>query len=232
MNKINNRKISVILSAKDSESSLGNAIESILNQTYENFELLIMDDGSTDNTYQIVSQFSSRDKRIKLLKNKENQGLTISLNRLVQHSRGEYIARQDADDFSYPNRLEEQYKYLISKNLDACTTKAISLQSSKIIHKKSQYLPKKIVIKFKNPFVHGTLLIKKSILERLNNYDENFYYSQDYKLVTDLIDSGYKINILNKVLYKLNTENNISSTNKEEQEYYADCVRKNLTPLR
>tara|TARA_B100000686_G_scaffold122554_1_gene129822 strand:+ start:574 stop:1272 length:699 start_codon:yes stop_codon:yes gene_type:complete len=232
MNKINNRKISVILSAKDSESSLGNAIESILNQTYENFELLIMDDGSTDNTYQIVSQFSSRDKRIKLLKNKENQGLTISLNRLVQHSRGEYIARQDADDFSYPNRLEEQYEYLISKNLDACTTKAISLQSSKIIHKKSQYLPKKIVIKFKNPFVHGTLLIKKSILERLNNYDENFYYSQDYKLVTDLIDSGYKINILNKVLYKLNTENNISSINKEEQEYYADCVRKNLTPLR
>lgn len=232
MNKINNRKISVILSAKDSESSLGNAIESILNQTYENFELLIMDDGSTDNTYQIVSQFSSRDKRIKLLKNKENQGLTISLNRLVQHSRGEYIARQDADDFSYPNRLEEQYEYLISKNLDACTTKAISSQSSKIIHKKSQYLPKKIVIKFKNPFVHGTLLIKKSILERLNNYDENFYYSQDYKLVTDLIDSGYKINILNKVLYKLNTENNISSINKEEQEYYADCVRKNLTPLR
>ena len=67
-------------------------------------------------------------------------------------------------------------------------------------------------------------------MEKLNNYDENFYYSQDYKLVTDLIKSGYKINILNKVLYKLNTVNNISSMNKEEQEYYADCVRKNKKP--
>ncbi len=230
MNKTNNSTISVILSAKDSETTVGHAIESILNQTYENFELLIMDDGSTDATSQIISEYLSHDKRIKLLKNKENQGLTISLNRLIKHSKGEYIARQDSDDLSYPNRLEEQHKYIISKNLDACTTKAISLQNSKIMHKKSQYIPKKILIKFKNPFVHGTLLIKKSIMEKLNNYDENFYYSQDYKLITDLIKSGYKIDVLNKVLYKLNTVNNISSTNKDEQQYYADCVRKNKKP--
>jgi len=120
--------------------------------------------------------------------------------------------------------------YLVSNNLDGCTTQAISTQNSKILHNKSKFLPKKYLIKFKNPFIHGSLVIRKQTMERINYYDEDFYYAQDYKLFTDLIKSGFKINILNKALYQLNTENNISSLNKIQQKYYADCVRNNIKP--
>ena len=67
-------------------------------------------------------------------------------------------------------------------------------------------------------------------MNEINYYNEDFYYAQDYKLFTDLMNSGYKIKILNKVLYKLNTINNISTLKKEQQQYYAECVRKNTIP--
>tara|TARA_B100001996_G_C18478354_1_gene522790 strand:- start:531 stop:788 length:258 start_codon:yes stop_codon:yes gene_type:complete len=85
-------------------------------------------------------------------------------------------------------------------------------------------------MKFKNPFIHGTLLIKKKVLNDLGNYDEKFIYSQDYKLFFDFLNSGYKIKNLNKILYYLNMENNISTNFSSEQKYYADCVRKNISP--
>ena len=80
-------------------------------------------------------------------------------------------------------------------------------------------------MRYKNPFIHGTLLIKKDALIEIEKYDENFYYAQDYKLFKDLIDKGYKVNSLNKFLYFLNTENNISSIMKKEQNFYAKLVR-------
>ena len=94
----------------------------------------------------------------------------------------------------------------------------------------SHYLPQKIIIKRKNPFIHGTLLIRKSLIEEMGLYDENFYYSQDYKLFYDLIKKGNKVGVLKKPLYKLNTKNNISSKRKAILAYYANCVKK-ILPL-
>ena len=74
------------------------------------------------------------------------------------------------------------------------------------------------------------LYLLKDVLEKLKNYDENFYYAQDYKLMTDLIKSNFKIKIFKKPLYNLNMENNISSIFSKEQKYFADCVRKNIRP--
>ena len=68
----------------------------------------------------------------------------------------------------------------------------------------SYYLPKKLILKFKNPYIHGTLLIKREVLKSLHGYDENFIYAQDYKLITDLINKGYRIQNLKRVLYNLN----------------------------
>ena len=85
-------------------------------------------------------------------------------------------------------------------------------------------------MKFKNPFIHGTLGIDKNLLNSLGNYDENFYYSQDYKLFMDLIDKGYKFKDIKKPLYILNMNDNISSLKQNQQKYYADCVRKGLKP--
>ena len=86
------------------------------------------------------------------------------------------------------------------------------------------------MIKYKNPYIHGSLVIKKTVLKEVNNYHESFYYSQDYKLMTDLLRSNKKVGIIKRPLYMLNMENNISSTYIDEQKYYADCVRKNIIP--
>ena len=92
------------MSIYNDEKNVRNAIESILNQTYEKFELLLLDDFSTDNTYEICNEYLKKDKRIKLYRNKKNIGLTKSLNKLAANSTGLYIDRQDSDDFSYLNQ--------------------------------------------------------------------------------------------------------------------------------
>ena len=94
----------------------------------------------------------------------------------------------------------------------------------------SYYLPKKFVLRFKNPFIHGTLIIKKETLLEHGLYDENFYYAQDYKLMIDLLDSGCKYKFIKENLYELNYFNNISINFKEEQKYYAKCARRRIIP--
>ena len=86
--------------------------------------------------------------------------------------------------------------------------------------------PKKILINYKNPYVHGTMLAKKDAIELVGNYDEEFIYSQDYKLVHDMIKADLKIKIIKKPLYELNMFNNISTRKKEDQEYFPKLVRK------
>ena len=212
------------------EKTVAASIESILNQTYQNIEILIIDDGSKDNTYEILKKFQSKHKNIRLFKNQDNLGLTKSLNILIEESKGEYIARQDSDDISVIDRISLQYEFMEQKELDFCSSRATILYSGKKIPRSSHYLPKKIVMKFKNPFIHGTLFIKKSILLDVGKYDENFYYAQDYKLMKTLIDNNYKFKIFRKPLYELNMENNISTNKRSEQSYYANCVKKNMIP--
>ena len=226
-----NKNISVLMSIYNDEKNVRNAIESILNQTYEKFELLLLDDFSTDNTYEICNEYLKKDKRIKLYRNKKNIGLTKSLNKLAANSTGLYIARQDSDDVSYLNRLHEQFNFLNDTNYDGCTTLAKIKNKDKVIPNISKYIKPSLTIKFKNPFIHGTLMLKRDVFKSVGFYDENFYYSQDFKLMKNLIENKYEVKIIKKVLYELNMENNISSSHKEEQKYYADCVRKDKTPI-
>ena len=116
------------------------------------------------------------DSRIKVYKNNNNIGLTKSLNILIEHSTGSYIARHDIDDFSSLDRLEIQLKYLLINKLDLVYAKAQIINSNN--SGLSYYLPKKFLIKFKNPFIHGTLLAKKETLISVGKYDERFTYSR------------------------------------------------------
>ena len=104
------------MSCFNSEVTLPNSIESILNQNYTNLELLIVDDCSTDKTFKILKQYQDLDKRVKIFKNQKNIGLTKSLNILIKHSTGEYLARQDSDDVSFDRRLSEQINFLVIVN--------------------------------------------------------------------------------------------------------------------
>ena len=214
-NIIENPLISVLLSVYNDDKNIKKSIDSILSQSYKNIELLVIDDCSTDKTYEIINEI--KDSRVKIFRNKDNKGLTKSLNILIKESKGQILARQDSDDVSLPNRLEIQYSELQKSQLDACTTRAHIKNSKRSIPRFSHLLPISFVIKYKNPFIHGTLMIRKSVILNIGMYDENIKYAQDYKLFLELLKKNYKIKILRKKLYVLNMKNNISSLKKEEQ---------------
>lgn len=222
--------ISVIMSTYNSSSTVVNSVKSVLTQTYKDFELLIVDDCSTDDTYSVLQNLCSNYQNITLLRNNKNLGLTKSLNKLIHKARGQIIARQDDDDISHKDRFELQFNFIKKYNLDFSTTRAITKPNNRVRPGLSMYFPKKILINYKNPFVHGTLMIKKNVLIEIGLYNEKFYYAQDYKLMYDLIKNNYKFKVLNKKLYILNTLNNLSTHKKEEQEYYARFVKKNTDP--
>src|SRR3989338_5597380 len=114
-------KICVIMSVYNGLPYLKEAVKSILNQTYKNFEFIIVDDASRDKTWQFLK--SLKDKRVKLIQNKKNLGLAASLNIAIRLAQGDFIARMDADDISLSNRFEEQIKYLTKhQEIDLCGT--------------------------------------------------------------------------------------------------------------
>ena len=218
------------MSVYNSDKTIQNAIESILNQTYSNIEILIMNDGSSDFTARILEKYEQQYPKITIYNNEKNIGLTKSLNILLSKARGELIARQDADDESMPARIEKQVSKLLDKRFDFCTTRALRMDTKGIIPNLSYFLPAKFVMKFKNPFIHGTLMIWKSAITKIGYYDEKFLFAQDYKLFNDLIDQDYKFINMSDILYSLNMKENISINNKKEQKYFASCVRKKIIP--
>lgn len=225
-NFTSNTKISVVMSVFNDEKNLTTSVKSILNQSFKNFEFLIMDDGSTDSSFKLLNTF--KDSRIKLFRNKENIGLTKSLNKLIKSASGNIIARQDSDDVSIENRFEKQLDFLFKNKLDMCTSRAFVKGTKKSIPRYSYLFPVNQIIKYKNPFIHGTLFIYRSALESVGLYNEDYKYAQDYKLFLDLINKGIKFQIMPDRLYILNTENNISVNHADEQKFYFEKAKKEL----
>lgn len=216
----------------NNESSIVESIDSILKQTYENFEFLILDDYSNDNTYKIIKEYEEKDDRIKIFKNNKNLGLTRSLNILISHSKGSLIARQDGDDMSFQHRFAKQLYYFQNLDYDFCVTRAETLQESKVIPKFSYNIPARLVSNLKNPFIHGTLMIRKETLLEIGTYNESYYYAQDFKLFKDLLSKNKKFKHIKEPLYRLNTQNNISTFKKREQKFYSDAIKRNQHPTK
>jgi glycosyltransferase involved in cell wall biosynthesis len=155
--------VSVIMGAYNSEQSIGSSIHSILNQTYRNLELIIIDDASTDNTQEIIKKFILKDKRVKLIINKINVGTYISRNYALKYLTGDFITTQDADDWSHPQRIETQLKILQNNpQILLCYGKAIKFEKEnilKILNDKNSY----------DSFV--TIFFRRNILEKLGSWD-------------------------------------------------------------
>ncbi len=195
-------KISVVLSAYNGENHIQEAIQSILNQTLQNFELIIIDDGSTDETLHQIETF--KDDRI-ILKSIYHVGLTKALNQGLCLARGDYIARMDADDIALPNRFEKQVSYLDQHSRVVCvgTAYEVLLANGNRIKPRvpiltSSYKIKKALPKF-NPFMHGSMMIRREGLERIGFYNEKFRLSQDYDLWFRMAQE-YEMANLNEVL--------------------------------
>ncbi len=185
-------EISVIMSVYNGELYLAEAIESILHQTFKNFELIIIDDGSIDNSREIISSFC--DKRIKVIENERNIGLAASLNKGASIAGGKYLARMDADDISLPDRFQKQKIFLDQHpDVGVLGTNAQRIdEQGNIIKYLYKIYDTTSVIKwsflFGNPMLHPTILMRKDCFLQVGGYSSDVLYSQDYNLWVKMME--------------------------------------------
>ena len=177
--------ISVIMPVYNEECFLFDSIKSILDQTYRDFELIIIDDSSRDNSSRIICSF--RDKRITYLKNSQNKGVAYSLNKGLKKAKGDLIARMDADDISYPNRFETQVNFLRKNPNVGVVGSCVELVDEfgkKLNFKKYPETFKEIqrASIFRNPICHPTVLFRRALTDSYGMYDENLNGAEDYDL--------------------------------------------------
>lgn len=226
--------ISVILSVYDHEIYIKKCIQSILDQSYKDWELIIIDDGSTDKSFNELKKFEQNDVRIKIIKNEKNQGLPNSLNHAISVSNGEFIIRVDADDICLQNRFEVLIDNITKKensNIDVLGSNAYFVnKENKIIGQSSMPINsedfKKEIYK-RNPFIHSSVIIRKSFLLKNNLYDKKFIKAQDY----DLWLRGYKYNNY-KNLEKILLNYRFLNSKDSQSDFYGfyaiflNCLRK------
>ncbi len=222
------QEITVLMSVWNGERFLREAIESILHQTYTDFEFLIINDCSHDLSRNII--LSYKDPRIRLIENEKNLGLTCSLNKGLMLAKGKYVARMDADDISMPERLEKEIAFM-----DDHPDHAVVGTFLKVINDNSEviYTIEKPVddarirefLKKDNCIAHGSAMIRKICLFEAGLYDESFEKSQDYDLWLR-ISEMYKISNIPEYLYMWRIhEQNISVKHNNEQKHYVEMAK-------
>lgn len=189
--------ISVILPVYNGEKYLLEAVQSILNQTYANFELIVVNDGSKDKSEEIIKNI--KDPRI-VYHYKSNSGLADSLNYGISLSKGYYIARQDQDDISYPTRFEKQVDFLEkNRNVGLLGTRARVFKdnSSEVKYHNHPTNPwdLKFDLLFDNPFVHSSVMFRKEDFLKVNNYNTDRNYYEDYELWSRFAEVGDVANL-------------------------------------
>lgn len=169
---MNYPKISVIMGVYNCENTVGKAVESIINQTYTNWEFIICDDGSTDRSYEIIKEYENRDGRIIALRNDKNLKLSATLNRCLKIARGTYIARMDADDIALKERFEKQVLFL-EKNPDIAVvgTAATIFNGNQIVSiRYTKALPSLKDAIQGAPFIHPSIMMRKEAYVTLGGY--------------------------------------------------------------
>jgi glycosyltransferase involved in cell wall biosynthesis len=206
-------KVSVIMGVynTDSREMLYAAIDSILNQTLKEIELIVCDDGSTDGTYELLRDIAKSDSRIILLRNEVNAGLAASLNKCIHVAKGNYIARMDADDISSLDRLDEEYKFLSVHSQFAFVGCNCNLVNSKGIYGKRIYKekPEKKDFLFNSPFSHPTIMIRKEAIISIKGYRvaRETKRMEDYDMFMRLYYNHYQGYNLQKFLYNYREDN-------------------------
>jgi glycosyltransferase involved in cell wall biosynthesis len=219
------KSVSVVMPVFNAEKYLDVAINSILLQTFKDFEYIIIDDGSADLSWEIIKKYAKKDKRIIALRNKINIRTTKTLNKGIRKAKGKYIVRMDADDWSYPYRIEKQWEFMekhpeigvsggtieiCTEKLDVINKREYPVTDKKIREKIFRY----------SPFAHPATIWRTGVLRSVGGYNENLPLSQDYELYFR-IGKYANFGNLSKTLLKLRTHNDSSSLVKGKyQEQY------------
>ncbi len=218
-----NPKVTVLMSVYNGEKYLREAIDSILGQTFKDFEFLIIDDGSTDGSLEIIRSYA--DPRIWLIQNEENIGLTRSLNKGLKLSQGQYIARMDADDISLLERLEKQVHFLdehMGVGLVSSSYIKINVDGEEIGYQKVSTENDEIkerLLRF-NCFCHPSAVFRRECIERVGAYRETFEIAQDYDLWLRIAEEFEVANIEEPLCKWRVCPDSISTWKKVQQELY------------
>lgn len=234
-------KVSVLMSVYNGELYLREAVESILEQTFRDFEFIIVDDGSADNTSQILKAYAVQDSRIVLIRNEENIGLDQSLNKGLKLVQGEYVARQDADDVSLSSRLRLQTCFLdshpeigvLGTSVEGIDERGTSLGQDRIpIDHESLHA----CLLVNNCLHHSSVMIRRSLIQELGGYDERMRYVEDYDLWWRVSQLARLANLPDVLLYRRYGVKGITYSNRREMlkaslEISLRAVRESLKDL-
>ena len=192
-------RVSVIISTYNGERHLTEAVQSILDQTFSDFELIIVNDGSTDASLAILKHFD--DHRIKILINEQNLGIAASQNRAIATATGEYVALMDHDDSALPQRLQMQVSFLNEhQDIAMVGSSCVCIDEQSRVLSVQTYPTEQIVLKWDPllrgcPFVHTSLMIRRSAIEAVGGYSGNYQYAGDYELISKLSDTHKVANL-------------------------------------
>ncbi len=213
-------------------------LNSVIKQTHSNIEILLIDDGSTDDSLVIIEELIKKDSRIKLVSDGKNRGLIARLNQIIQMAKGKYIARMDADDIMLPQRLETQLNYFrANPDVDIVSTAAYTIdQNNKPIGFRGDHVQSKLTLGKllkKNPIIHPSILVR-SLWYQNNLYDSRYFRAEDLELWCRTVQN-VKIHMLAEplILYREGNVNvkNYNSTMRTLRKIYKVYGKNVFTPL-
>ena len=227
MSTVTPPKISVLLAVYNGERYVGESIRSVLGQSYENFELVVVNDGSTDGSRDIVTSFD--DRRIRII-DQENRGLTNALIRASSSATGSIIARQDADDVSAPERFARQLDLLsTSPEIVAVGTDREQVdESGRSVGRYGHPVENswlRTIMALRNEFGHGSLMMRADVFREVGGYDPSIRFAQDFDLMWRMSRAGKVYNHPQVLYFSRKHNQSISSVNTGAQRACADAIR-------
>lgn len=222
-------KISVLMGIYNCATTLEQAVQAIHNQTYSNWELILCDDGSSDDTYNVAANLARNDSRIILIRNEKNCGLNLTLNRCLEVATGEYVARMDGDDDCEKERFEKQLKFLESHpEFDI-------VSSSMIFFDENGVWGKNIVKEFPtaedvvtgSPICHAPVMMRKCCMDAVGGYtvDQRMLRVEDVNLWIKLYAAGYRCYNIQEPLYRMRNDKNALNRRKYKYRINSTYVR-------
>lgn len=206
-------KVSVIIGIYNCAPTLQEALNSLYAQTFQDFEIILCDDGSKDETWKIAYKNQGQHSNITLLRNDKNMGLNFTLNRCLSVASGQYIARMDGDDISMPSRFEQEVSYLDTHPNTAIVSSAMIYFDDNGIYQNSRHVisdPKPKDFINGTPFSHPACMVRKEAYDAVGGYsvDEKLLRVEDYHLWFKLYAAGYRGHNISEPLYKFRDDRN------------------------
>jgi len=226
--------VSVLMPAYNAEAYIADAIESILEQSFKDFELIIVDDNSSDATNAIIKRYASKDKRVKLVKNEQNLKISASLNKGIAIAKGKYIARMDADDKSLPERLQTQVNFLDQNKQVVLVGSAINVCDSRLKkinvrrYNSGDTLIRQKIFRY-GQFCHPAVMFRTAAGVEAGGYDPSLYDAEDYDFFFRLGLHGDMANLNDVLLNYRTSKTSVSASRAKRQELLTLYVRLKAT---